>query len=251
MPTGTNLTDGEVRSIFALRAEGEQIPAIAKTMSTGVSVISRVLARKTYSKVSISQNVLDAIAGHSFRTYKKKRKVRKVKDTRPPAATLDDLNLDPIDGTNGGGVIQQAAKEATTDVGSPEHPHTCKCFNCEAQRLEMRTPPKAKPYTTVLDEAHRRITKHGLSCRRITKPQPTKAAALVDVLACVERGNALRQQADRLRHDAHAMEAEAKKVEDSTFVKLTALHELGFSQEFLNSLLTESGMCTDGRFTIK
>ena len=226
MPTGTNLTDGEVRSIFALRAEGKQIATIADTMGCATAVVSRVLARKTYSKVDISTNVLDAIAGHTFRSYKKRgayKKKKKVKDTRPPAATLDDLNLDPIDGTKGGGVIQQAAKAATTDVGSGV------TGNALAPKPSLAA-KQGEGYVT-----------------RAT----SKADAMGRVLKLVEEGNEARVLIKEAKAKLANMEEGVKRTEDRAFAAITALTSLGFTPEFLNTFLTECGLCTDGLFSIK
>ena len=211
MPTGINLTDGQVRSIFAIRAEGKSMVAIADTMEMSGSVVSRVLQRKTYGHVSINQSTLDAIKGCTFTVYKKRGQYK----TRRP----------PINGTKGGGVIQQAAKaaETTPDSGVPAHRELTAADTVHIPQ------PKTRP----------------------SVPNLTKAEALMDVLNSVRLGNQQRQRAEELRHEAHSMEAVAKRTEDATFTKLTALHELGFSEEFLNSLLTESGMCTDGKFTVE
>ena len=238
MPTGTDLTDGQVRSIFALRAEGKQIKAIADTMGCATAVVSRVLARKTYSKVDISTNVLDAIAGHTFRSYKKRgayKKKKKVKDTRSAAATLDDLNLTAMNPA-----MPQAMKSADPDYS-------------------MAPKVIADAAAKHIAGSHAPEMTTGVACG-YEPPKPaqpvklvgkTKAQALMDVLGDVQHCNELRQRVSRLRLDAVRIEAEAKSTEDATFEQMAALTKHGFTPEFLSSLLSESGLCSDGKFDVE
>ena len=232
-------TDGKVRQVFALRAEGKTMGAIAGIMGTGNGQVSMILTRVRHADVDITQNVLDKVAAirpaRPGRTPGSKNKPKvlkseevnpvmaaaaltagdrwtgskdkppKVKDTRPPASTLEELNLIP----------------PTYQGAVP------------------------KPYTEAIDEAHRKIT------QPVQLVSRTKAQALMNVLGNVQSCNELRQRVSQLRLDAVRLEAEAKSTEDATFEQMAALTKHGFTPEFLSSLLSESGLCSDGKFDVE
>ena len=211
-------TDGKVRQVFALRAEGKTMGAIAGIMGTGNGQVSMILTRVRHADVDITQNVLDKVAA-----------IRPARPGRTPGSknkpkVLKSEEVNPV--------MAAAALKASASAGS------------RGMKTWPELPSVPKPYTEAIDEAHLKITQPLM-------PVSTKADALMDVLNCVKRGNAQRQRVAELRTEATTLEDVAKRTEDSTFVKLTALHELGFSQAFLNAMLTESGLCTEGRFNIK
>jgi hypothetical protein len=199
-------TDGEIKSIFSLKAQKKSNLAIGEIMGTSNWTVAQILRRKMHADVHIDQNVLDAVA--TSRALARPKRALKSKDVNPVMAQAA-LKAEPKDMRRSLPTLDELITPTPEYVG--------------------RSVPEATPPV----------------------PKTTKADALMDVLACVKRGNTQRQRVAELRAEAKALEDVAKRTEDSTFVKLTALHERGFGQEFLNSLLTESGLCTEGRFNIE
>lgn len=235
MPTGTSFTDGEVRSVFAMRAEGKQIKQIASTMDTTGPVISRILNRKTYKNVAISANVLAMIEKHGFRGYKK---AKKAKHVVTGGVSLDKLNP----------AMPQAMRKADPQYKAaappPEPPPAQTRMKFENGEYQLTSkPPKFEDVP--MSKAHAKLT------HPVKLVGNTKAQALMDVLASVQHCNELRQEVEALRLKAVRLESLAKTKEDAAFARLSALAERGFSPEFLSSLLSESGLCSDGKFNVE
>ena len=223
-------TIGEVRSVFALAAEGKMQKTIAHTMGIRPSTVSRILRRDAFKNVMIPQHVLDAAAQHgTCRNMKRKKKT--VKDTRVQT-TLDDLGLVPVQAPTNG-AMPQAMKDADPAYKKGDN-------NIGGTRQG--------PGYVIVEP----VPKSGLAAkqgRAGVKQARTKAEAMTRVLGYVAEGNVERARMTRLRTELTEAEAQAKRSEDRAFAAITALGDLGFTPQFLSSFLEECGLCTDGLFS--
>lgn len=227
MPTGTSLTAGQVRSIFALRAEGKQIKQIALTMDMSTSTVNRVLNRVTYGGVSINRQTLDAIAAHNFRTHKKRGAYKKRGHVVTGGVSLDKMNP----------AMPQAMKKA-----DPAY----KAANTTNMLPELKNLSSvAAALGNEPDEREPAATHEDMN---LVPPKPvlTKAQALQSVLTHVSEANQARAAVKEALVVIDMLRQDAKRLEDRTFTLITELKEMGFTPAFLNLFLDECGLCTDG-----
>ena len=262
-------TPGDVRSVFALAAEGKMQKEIARVMGMHSAVVSRILRRDSYAEVKVSLATLEAAAKHHPLERIKKQKTPS--DKRPPI-TLDDLGLM----TPQSPTMPQAMKAA-----DPQYPRKV-VFEPPKPKLsfedgEFKTSVQPSKRVLVPGEAEETIRYQCTGCGRdfilksvadsccgteerarlkqsvrpVSLASNTKAQALMDLLGSVQHCNELRQEAEELRAKSLRILDMAKGKEDAAFARLAALSGRGFTPAFLNSLLSESGLCTDGGFDVE